>query len=71
MPLTKDVLLVAVTGYGRDEDRNRAHDAGFDHHLVKPLDFGALRHVFAAMNGNHAPASPPSEVAEVLKAAAD
>jgi CheY-like chemotaxis protein len=32
------LLLVAVTGYGRDEDRRRAHEAGFDHHLIKPAD---------------------------------
>jgi two-component system CheB/CheR fusion protein len=30
------VLLVAVTGYGTDEDRRRSREAGFDHHLVKP-----------------------------------
>ena len=35
----KDVLLVAVTGYGQDSDRQRSKDAGFDHHLVKPVDF--------------------------------
>ncbi len=34
----KRVLLVAVTGYGQDDDRRRSSDAGFDHHLVKPLD---------------------------------
>jgi len=33
------VLLVAVTGYGRDEDRRRAIDAGFDVHLTKPAAF--------------------------------
>ena len=30
--------LVAVTGYGEDYDRQRAREAGFDHHLVKPVD---------------------------------
>ena len=34
--------LVAVTGYGRDEDRERARQAGFDHHLVKPVAFAEL-----------------------------
>jgi signal transduction histidine kinase/DNA-binding response OmpR family regulator len=37
------MLMVAVTGYGRDEDRARSEEAGFDHHLVKPIDFDALR----------------------------
>ncbi|HET6576512.1 MAG TPA: response regulator [Fimbriiglobus sp.] len=35
-------VLVAVTGYGRDEDREQAREAGFDHHLVKPVDFAQL-----------------------------
>ncbi|HZL88781.1 MAG TPA: PAS domain S-box protein [Pirellulaceae bacterium] len=34
--------LVAVTGWGQEEDRRRAREAGFDHHLVKPIDFGEL-----------------------------
>ena len=37
------MALVALTGYGQDEDRRRARDAGFDHHLVKPVDFDDLR----------------------------
>ena len=36
-------LLVALTGYGRDEDRRRSMEAGFDHHLVKPVDPGSLK----------------------------
>jgi two-component system CheB/CheR fusion protein len=32
------VMLVAVTGYGQPEDRERTHRAGFDHHLTKPVD---------------------------------
>ena len=35
-------LLVAVTGLGRDEDRRRSAEAGFDHHLVKPIDLASL-----------------------------
>jgi CheY-like chemotaxis protein len=35
-------LLVALSGYGREEDRQRALEAGFDHHLVKPPDLQAL-----------------------------
>jgi signal transduction histidine kinase/CheY-like chemotaxis protein len=36
-------VLVALTGYARAEDRQRAIAAGFDHHLVKPVDLAALR----------------------------
>ena len=35
-------LLIAVTGYGQESDRRRTREAGFDHHLVKPLDPAAL-----------------------------
>ncbi len=37
-----EALLVAVTGYGYDEDRRRSEDAGFDAHLVKPVELTAL-----------------------------
>jgi two-component system, sensor histidine kinase len=37
------VQLIAVSGYGRPEDRNRALEAGFDDHMVKPIDFERLR----------------------------
>jgi CheY-like chemotaxis protein/anti-sigma regulatory factor (Ser/Thr protein kinase) len=42
-----DLLLVAVTGYGQSEDRLRARAAGFDHHLLKPVDFDALQALLA------------------------
>ncbi len=41
-PELKGTLLIAMTGYGREEDRIRSRAAGFDHHLVKPLDLDAL-----------------------------
>lgn len=37
-PITRDTLLVAVSGYGQPEDRRRSRQAGFHHHLVKPVD---------------------------------
>jgi signal transduction histidine kinase/DNA-binding response OmpR family regulator len=40
-------LLVALTGYGQDEDRKRSLDAGFDQHLVKPADPARLATLFA------------------------
>jgi PAS domain S-box-containing protein len=42
-PATARARLIAVTGYGRDEDRQRAREAGFDHHLTKPVEAGDLR----------------------------
>ncbi len=47
-PGSREILLVAVTGWGQDEDRRRAREAGFDHHLVKPVDFDALSAILAA-----------------------
>jgi signal transduction histidine kinase/DNA-binding response OmpR family regulator len=41
-------VLVAVSGYGREEDRAAGRAAGFAHHFVKPIDFGTLQAVFAA-----------------------
>jgi PAS domain S-box-containing protein len=41
-PGLEETLLVALTGYGQDEDRHRAELAGFDHHLVKPVDWETL-----------------------------
>jgi signal transduction histidine kinase len=41
-PGGRDVLLVAVTGWGQPEDRRRTRDAGFDRHLVKPPELAAI-----------------------------
>jgi signal transduction histidine kinase len=40
--LDQRLTLVALTGYGREEDRRRSREAGFDHHLTKPIDPDAL-----------------------------
>ncbi len=41
-PWAKNVVIAAATGWGQDEDRRRSEEAGFDHHLVKPVDAAAL-----------------------------
>jgi CheY-like chemotaxis protein len=41
-PWGRSMVLVAVTGWGRDEDRQTSEAAGFDHHIVKPVDYRAL-----------------------------
>ncbi len=46
-----DLLIVAVTGYGQESDRVRGREAGFDHHLVKPVDLDALRRLLAEARG--------------------
>jgi len=45
----KAVVLIAVTGWGQDEDRRRSHEAGFDHHMVKPVDPQALMTMLAGL----------------------
>ncbi len=50
----KDILLVALTGYGQEDDRRKSQEAGFDYHLVKPVDFDVLKALFAR---NATPAS--------------
>jgi CheY-like chemotaxis protein len=36
------MVLIAVTGWGQEEDRQRTREAGFDAHLVKPMDYAKL-----------------------------
>jgi CheY-like chemotaxis protein len=36
------IVLIAVTGWGQPEDRQRALDAGFDHHLTKPVNYATV-----------------------------
>lgn len=43
------VTLVAVTGWGQEADRRRSSEAGFDHHLTKPVDPGTLNHLLAQL----------------------
>ncbi|MEO8525069.1 MAG: PAS domain-containing protein [Caldimonas sp.] len=42
LPWGRRVTLIAQSGWGQDEDRRRTRDAGFDHHIVKPIDTKAL-----------------------------
>jgi CheY-like chemotaxis protein len=50
-------LIVGLSGWGQEEDLRRGRDAGFDHHLIKPADFGALRALLEqcaqSMDGTH------------------
>jgi CheY-like chemotaxis protein len=47
----KDTLIVAMTGYGQEEDRRRSRQAGFDAHQVKPMDLEAIREMLAQRAG--------------------
>jgi CheY-like chemotaxis protein len=43
----KGIVLIAMTGWGQEEDRCRSKEAGFDHHLVKPVEGATLRDLLA------------------------
>src|SRR6185295_2558755 len=47
-PETRTAFLIALTGYGQEEDRRLALEAGFDAHLTKPADLGELFRLLAA-----------------------
>jgi CheY-like chemotaxis protein len=47
MPEAADAVIVALTGYGSESDRHRSAEAGFDDHLVKPVDFTLLEELLA------------------------
>jgi CheY-like chemotaxis protein len=46
----KDVTLIALTGWGQPEDRRRSNEAGFDHHLVKPVEVDSLQALLASLD---------------------
>jgi PAS domain S-box-containing protein len=45
---SKDVILVALTGWGQEQHRRRSEESGFNHHLTKPVEFDVLQDILAA-----------------------
>jgi DNA-binding response OmpR family regulator len=48
-PVLQNIVLLAMARYGQESDRWRAQEAGFDHHLVKPGDFGKVLQILATV----------------------
>jgi CheY-like chemotaxis protein len=48
MPEFSNIMLIALTGWGQEEDRRRTREAGFDHHLVKPVELDALQGILSS-----------------------
>lgn len=48
-PLGKSVVIVALTGWGQEDDRVRSREAGFDHHMTKPIDLAAVTELLARL----------------------
>ncbi len=57
IPGLQNVRIIALTGWGQEEDRRRSADAGFDHHLVKPIDLDELEKLVLAPPSR----APPQE----------
>jgi len=49
-PWGKKMALVALTGWGQEEDRRRSQEAGFNHHLTKPVDPAALTKLLVSLS---------------------
>ena len=47
---TAKTVLIAITGYGQESDKRQTIDAGFDHHLVKPVDMGKLLNILSELH---------------------
>ncbi|KAB7727318.1 PAS domain S-box protein [Rudanella paleaurantiibacter] len=52
LPIGPELTLVALTGYGQAEDRQRSREAGFDDHLVKPVDMAQLGQLLASLSAS-------------------
>lgn len=48
-PGTASTLMIAITEYGQNSDREKSLDAGFDHHLVKPVDLPQLLSILSSL----------------------
>ena len=48
-PWGKHLIIVALTGWGQEEDRHRSREAGFDAHMVKPVDHDELLKLLASL----------------------
>jgi len=59
MPALDEPCLVALTGWGSEHDRARSREAGFDHHLTKPVDLGTVQQLLAGMAAAAAAGEPP------------
>ena len=51
-PWGKDIVVIALTGWGQDDDRRKSEEAGFNGHLVKPVDYDKLLELLASLTTN-------------------
>jgi CheY-like chemotaxis protein len=66
-PWAAQLVLIAISGWGQDVDKQRSREAGFHHHLVKPVDHGMLVQLLSQASAmrdirrGEGPAGPPRE----------
>jgi CheY-like chemotaxis protein len=60
-PEGKGTMIVAVSGWGQESDRQRSREAGFDHHLVKPADLQAIEMLLASLPARSGEAGAASD----------
>ena len=53
-PWGKSMVLIAVTGWGQEEDRQKSREAGFNGHMVKPVDHAELMNLLASLSSEQA-----------------
>jgi DNA-binding response OmpR family regulator len=53
LPQFQKVSLVALTGWGQEDDRRKTHEAGFDDHMVKPVNVDALQVLLADLRSRY------------------
>jgi len=61
LPQVNGITLIAQTGWGRDEDRELSRQAGFQHHLIKPIDHQLLEKLLVEILGSTSPESTISQ----------
>jgi signal transduction histidine kinase/CheY-like chemotaxis protein len=59
-PWGKNVILIALTGWGQQQDRRRTKEAGFDVHLTKPINYQAIAKLLNELSGDARIANPPA-----------
>jgi CheY-like chemotaxis protein len=51
-PWGKDIVVIALTGWGQEDDRRKSEEAGFNGHLVKPVDYDKLLELLSTLTGS-------------------
>ena len=59
LPWGKDIVLIALSGWGQPDDMRRSLDAGFNHHLAKPAERGKVERLLQRRNSVIADGKPP------------